>query len=161
MSRSQQPSLVTWLDPTLAPPEWVDLDGEHHLRPIRETDVGIDYPAVMGSRQRLWEKYGDAWGWPPETLSYEHDQGDLARHEAEIRGREAFVYALLDEDETQLLGCVYIDPPEPVASEGAEATVSWWVVDSAVGTALERSLDQFIPRWLSEAWSFQRVHVHP
>ena len=47
-------------------------------------DVEIDYPAVMGSRERLWAKYGEAWGWPPATMSYEADCEDLARHGREI-----------------------------------------------------------------------------
>jgi hypothetical protein len=152
---------MTWLDPEIVPPDRIDVGPDHHLRPLREADVDMDYPAVMGSRQRLWQKYGEAWGWPPETLSYEDDREDLARHQAEIRNREAFVYALLDHDETRLLGCVYIDPPEPSSPEGADAMVSWWVVDGAVGTALERSLDQLVPAWLTEVWRFESVHYHP
>src|SRR5687767_4952859 len=62
----------------------------HRLRPIREADVEIDYPAVMGSRDRLWAKYGTAWGWPPATMSYEADKEDLARREAEIAAQETF-----------------------------------------------------------------------
>ena len=68
--------LVPWLDPALTPPGRLDLATGHHLRPIREVDVEIDYPAVMGSRRRLWEKYGEAWGWPPATMSYEDDRED-------------------------------------------------------------------------------------
>jgi len=41
-----------------------------HLRPIREADAAIDYPAVMGSRERLWEIFGPAWGWPAETMTF-------------------------------------------------------------------------------------------
>ncbi len=66
----------------------------------------------MGSRERLWSIYGDAWGWPPATMTHEQDREDLARHAAEMVTHESFNYALLDTDETALLGCVYIDPPE-------------------------------------------------
>lgn len=86
----------------------------------------MDYPAVMGSRRRLWEKYGDAWGWPPATMTYQADKEDLARHEAENRAGEALTYAILDQRETKVLGCVYIDPPEPDAPAGTDAMVSWW-----------------------------------
>ena len=92
-------------------PERVDLPTGHHLRPIRADDVDIDFPAVMGSRERLWAKYGEAWGWPPADMSLEADREDLAHHEAEIAALETFNYALLDADETELLGCVYVDPP--------------------------------------------------
>jgi hypothetical protein len=39
--------------------------------------------------------------------------------------------------------------------------VSWWVVDEAVGTPLEQTLDAVIPRWLAEAWGFEAVVYHP
>jgi hypothetical protein len=153
--------LLAWLDPQFDFPTTVDVDGEHHLRPLREADVDLDYPAVIGSRPRLWEKYGDVWGWPAATLTYERDRDDLARHEGEIRDRRAFVYALFDSSETRLLGCLYIDPPEPGASDEADALVSWWVVDDVVDTELERSLARLVPRWLSDAWPFETVRYHP
>lgn len=152
---------MAWLANGFEHPHRVDLRTGHHLRPIRADDVDIDYPAVMGSRERLWAKYGEAWGWPPASMSYEEDKADLARHEAEIAAHETFNYAVLDERETKLLGCVYIDPPEPGSPEHADAVVSWWVVDEAVGTELEQALDDFVPRWLTDTWKFAAVHYFP
>ena len=152
---------MSWLPSDFVTPERVDLPTGQHLRPIREADVDIDYPAVMGSRVRLWAKYGEAWGWPPETMTYEQDREDLARHEAEIATQETFNYAVLDEQEAELLGCVYIDPPDDRSPSGADAVVSWWVVDDAVGTDLERALDELVPKWLHESWGFRSVHYFP
>ena len=45
-------------------------------------------------------------------MSFEADREDLARHAAEAEARESFLYAAFDPDETELLGCVYVDPPE-------------------------------------------------
>ncbi|MFT7834793.1 N-acetyltransferase [Saccharothrix sp. BKS2] len=140
---------MTWLPADFAHPTRVDLDAEHHLRPIRESDVDIDHPAVMGSRERLWSLYGEAWGWPPATMTHEQDRVDLARHEREQDAHESFNYALFDADETALLGCVYIDP-----ADDADALISWWVVDEHVGTDLERALDAFVPRWIAREWPF-------
>ncbi|MFC6088900.1 N-acetyltransferase [Saccharothrix lopnurensis] len=140
---------MTWLPADFAHPTRVDLDAEHHLRPIRESDVDIDHPAVMGSRERLWSLYGEAWGWPPATMTREQDRVDLARHEREQDAHESFNYALFDADETALLGCVYIDP-----ADDADALISWWVVDEHVGTDLERALDAFVPRWIAREWPF-------
>ena len=140
---------TTWLPAGWAHPTRVPLPGGHHLRPIRATDVDLDLPAVMGSRDRLWSIYGVAWGWPPADMSLEADRADLARHEAEIEAHESFNYALFDADETALLGCVYVDPPERV---GADAEISWWVVDPLVGSELERALDDFVPRWIAAEW---------
>ena len=124
-----------WLDPSFALPERVDLPTGHHLRPIRAADVDIDYPAVMGSRERLWAKYGEAWGWPPATMTYEADREDLARHEDEIAAHETFNYAVLDEGESELLGCVYIDPPERARRRAPTPCRRWWVVDKEAGGA--------------------------
>lgn len=152
---------MTWLPDGFAHPERVELPTGDHLRPIREADVAIDYPAVMGSRERLWAKYGEAWGWPAETMSYEADREDLARHAAEIAAHETFNYAILDAAETELLGCVYIDPADERSPAGSDAVSSWWVVDQAAGTDLEAALDDFVPRWLAEVWGFTAVDYSP
>jgi hypothetical protein len=152
---------VAWLDEDFEHPLRADLPSGHHLRPIRAADVAIDYPAVMGSQPRLWAKYGEAWGWPAPDMTYEHDETDLARHESEIAAHETFNYAVLDPAETRLLGCVYIDPPEPRSPPGTDAVVSWWVVDAAVGSDLERALEQFVPRWLADVWGFRAVDWSP
>lgn len=152
---------MAWLTDGFEHPERVELPTGHYLRPIRADDVAIDYPAVMGSRERLWEKYGAAWGWPPASMTYEQDREDLARHDAEIAAHETFNYAVLDARETALLGCVYIDPPEFGTSAAADAVVSWWVVDDAVGSALERALDDLVPGWLAETWGFTAVEYFP
>jgi hypothetical protein len=68
---------VSWLPEGFEHPLREELPTGHHLRPIRGEDVDIDYPAVMGSRERLWAKYGDAWGWPAETMTFEADREDL------------------------------------------------------------------------------------
>ncbi len=126
---------MTWLPDDFDHPRRLYLPTGHHLRPIRAADVAIDYPAVMGSRERLWAKYGQTWGWPPETMTFEADRNDLARHAAEIAAHETFNYAVLDADETELLGCVYIDPPD-TSPAGADAVSSWWVVDREAGGSL-------------------------
>lgn len=144
---------MSWLPGDFQAPDRVDLPTGQHLRPIRADDVDLDHPAVMGSRDRLWSVYGAAWGWPPETMTPERDRADLAHHEAEMATRRAFNYALFDAAETVLLGCVYLDPPE---KPGADAEISWWVVDDLVGSDVERALDALVPRWVAEAWPLAR-----
>ena len=147
---------MAWLPDDFRHPERADLPTGHHLRPIRSSDTEIDYPAVMGSRERLWTIYGDAWGWPPATMTVEQDREDLERHAREIEAHESFNYALLDAAEERLLGCVYIDPSD---EPDADALVSWWVVDDAVGTEVERALDALVPRWLAEEWPFRAPRI--
>lgn len=140
-----------WLPATFVHPARVDFVEGFHLRPIQGDDVDLDMVAVMGSRERLWTLYGDAWSWPPATMTHEQDREDLERHFREVEAHESFNYALFDDAETQLLGCVYIDPPQ---ADGFDAEVSWWVVDAIVGSSLEAALDTFVPQWLAEIWPF-------
>jgi hypothetical protein len=141
----------SWLPAGFEHPERVELASGYHLRPIRESDTAIDFPAVMGSRDRLWTIFGEPWGWPPATMSFEQDRADLARHEREQHAHLSFNYAVLDEEESLLFGCVYIDPAERA---GADADISWWVVDNAVGGPLEAALFEFVPQWIAAAWPF-------
>lgn len=144
---------MDWLPPHFSHPMKVVLPTGHHLRPIRAADIDLDYPAVMASQPRLYSIFGKVWGWPPATMTREQDLADLARHEAEIAAHESFNYALFDAAETALLGCVYIDPPEKV---GADAEISWWVIDDLVGGQVESALRALVPQWIAEAWPFQR-----
>jgi hypothetical protein len=144
---------VTWLPEDFEHPLRVDLPTGHHLRPMGAADTEIDFPAVMGSRERLWTIYGEAWGWPPAHMTVEQDRDDLAHHERETAAHESFLYGLFEDDEAELLGCVYVDPPTKTGDVGAE--VSWWVVDRLVGSDLERGFDAFVPRWLA-GWPMAR-----
>jgi len=144
---------TAWLPESFAHPLRLELPTGQHLRPIRADDVDLDWPAVMGSRQRLWSIYGEAWEWPPATMTREQDRDDLARHESEIQAHLSFNYALFDEGETELLGCVYIDPPEKV---GADAEISSWVVDRLVATPVEAALVAAVPAWIDQDWPFAR-----
>jgi len=145
--------VMPWLPDGFTHPTRVAVGPGHHLRPITAADVSLDYQAVMGSQPRLWAIFGEAWGWPPDTMTYQEDAADLARHEAEIAAHTSFNYALFDQAETVLLGCVYIDPPE---KQGADAEICWWVVDGQAGTGLERTLDALVPAWIADDWPFRR-----
>lgn len=147
---------MSWLPDDFVHPLLVPVGSGHHLRPIRATDAELDLPAVMGSRERLWTVYGQAWGWPPATMTLEQDREDLLHHETEAQAHESFNYALFDASESELIGCVYIDPPEKV---GADAEVSWWVRDEYVGSPLAGELDALVPAWLAADWPFRTVRI--
>jgi RimJ/RimL family protein N-acetyltransferase len=146
----------SWLPADFRAPDRLDLPTGHHLRPIRAEDLELDHPAVMGSQPRLWTLFGPVWGWPPADMSPEQDEEDLARHADEMTRNESFNFAIFDADETALLGCVYVDPPE---AEGYDAEVSWWVVDDEVGSSLERAVEAQVPAWLESRWPLQRPRV--
>lgn len=145
---------MTWLPRTFAHPPRVEVDATHHLRPIRPDDVDLDLAAVMGSRERLFGIYGEHWGWPPAAMTREQDREDLQHHADEMAANESFNYALFDDAETELLGCVYIDQPD---DDAHDAVVSWWVVDAEAGGELEAALATTVPRWLAAEWPLERV----
>jgi RimJ/RimL family protein N-acetyltransferase len=145
-----------WLPEDFLAPDRFELSTGHHLRPIRAEDLDLDYPAVMGSQERLWSLFGPVWGWPPADMTREQDEEDLARHADEMTRNESFNFAVFGEDETALLGCVYVDPPE---AEGYDAEVSWWVVDEEVGSPLERAITAEVPAWLDAAWPLERPRI--
>ncbi len=152
---------MAWLPDDFEHPLREDLPTGHHLRPIRADDVDLDLPAVMGSRDRLWAKYGEAWGWPPAAMTAEQDREDLQHHEDEIRDHITFNYAVLDESETEIVGCVYLDPPDDRSPEGVDVVTSWWVVDAHAGGPLEAALEVFVPVWLADRWGFTSPHFFP
>lgn len=138
-----------WLPPEWPHPTRFELPTGHHLRPIRSGDVDLHLRAVLESQERLWATYGPAWHWPPRSLTVDQDREQLRRREAESEQRRSFTYALFDLGETELLGCVDIDP---APDGGATAAVSWWVVDWLIGSPIERALDEIVPAWIATDW---------
>lgn len=82
-------------------------------------------------------------------MTAEEDREDLQRHADEMHTHESFNYALFDAGETELIGCVYIDPAE---KPGADADICWWVGDEYVGSAVEAALDALVPVWIDRDW---------
>ena len=147
------PSPDEWLPRDWAHPLHVPVGAAHHLRPLLSSDAVLDLHAVRGSRRRLWSVYGPVWNWPPADLDLEHEVALLTRYEAETHAHESFTYALFDTDETALLGHLYLDP---ATRPGADADVSWWVVDELVGGAVEAELDALVPVWVARVWPLRR-----
>jgi hypothetical protein len=145
-----------WLPSDFEHPLRVELVDGVHLRPIRASDVDIDMVAVKSNHDMLWAMYGEAWGWPPATMTREQDEEDLAHHAREIESHESFNYAVLTAAEDRLLGCVYIDPLEADEEGRPAAEVSWWITTDAAPEWRE-ALDAFVPRWLADEWPFGTV----
>lgn len=142
-----------WLPADFVHPPRVEVPFGHHLRPIGPADVDLDLVAVTGSGERLRRLHGATHGWPPADLTREGCRADLTRRAAAMRAHESFTYALLDTDETALLGHVHIGPP---TRDATDAEVWWWVADECVGTELEDAVDALVPQWIAQAWPLSR-----
>lgn len=123
------------------------------LRLITVNDLVRDFDAVMSSASRLRERF-PFWGWPEDGMTIEEDLVDLGWHQKEAQLRRSFNYALLAPDESRLLGCVYVDPPE---KQGADAEVCLWVRADLEDTGLEREVEEAVREWLAAEWPFEAI----
>ena len=137
---------------------------EFLLRPLRATDVQLDYDAVISSRAELMQGSGGTW--PREGFTIEENLEDLEQHEQEHRERVAFTYTIMNPTESECLGCLYINPPERLIGHNEEvgkylsdgaAFVDFWVRSSRLADNLDwRVLQALIP-WFQNGWAFSHV----
>ena len=130
------------------------------LRPLRATDVDLDFDAVMSSAAMLrsWSQSG----WPADDFTRAENLEDLRRHEREHVAREAFTFTVLDPAEARCLGCVYLQPLPPGARTLREGgahpvRVGFWVRASEIANDLDRHLLSCLREWLAREWRFDCV----
>jgi RimJ/RimL family protein N-acetyltransferase len=147
----------------VAVPESLRLE-EFLVRPLKATDVELDYDAVITSRAELL--LHSEGRWPREGFALEENLADLIRHEREHLDRVAFTYTVMNPAETECLGCIYIHPLRRLL-QGAgvsvehmpdeSAYITFWVRRSRLSDNLDRRLLQALISWLREEWAFSQV----
>ena len=114
------------------------LTDQFRLRMLSIHDLIKDYDAVMSSVDHLRNTYslisGSSW---PVGLTLEEDLIDLGWHQREFTLRYSFAYTVMTLDETQCLGCVYL---EPSRKSSFDVVVSMWVRVSELGNGLDSDL---------------------
>ena len=140
--------------------EWV-------IRPLRVSDVELDYDAVISSRAELWLRSGGAW--PREGFTLEENLTDLEQHEQEHDDRVAFTYTVMNPTETVCLGCLYLTPLaqmlERVGGSTSQvndvgehdAVVTFWVRQSRLSDNLDARLLPALLAWFKTEWVFTRT----
>jgi hypothetical protein len=138
---------------------------EFVLRPLLASDAELDYDAVMESREflRKWEQST----WPEDDFTVEANRADLLKAERRHANGDAFTYTVMNLDQTECLGCVYVLPPDAKMFTGAQvtalgadqwsdcdATVFFWVRASRLPEGLDRTLLDSLITWLEREWSF-------
>ncbi|TET57750.1 GNAT family N-acetyltransferase [Candidatus Bathyarchaeota archaeon] len=122
------------------------------LRMLSVDDAEKDYEAVIESRELLHTMFGGPW--PRLGFTLEENLADLERHQQEFLSRKAFAYTVVSLDETRVLGCVYIDPPETTDSD---AVVVMWVRQTEYDKGLDEILFNEVRNWISSDWPFKKV----
>jgi hypothetical protein len=137
---------------------------EFLVRPLRATDVELDYDAVMTSRAELLLRSDGRW--PREGFTLEENLADLVRHEQEHHDRVAFTYTVMNLTETECLGCLYINPLKGLLQRVGitaehipddSAYVTFWVRQSRLADNLDERLLQALISWFQAEWAFSQV----
>lgn len=124
------------------------------VRMLTVNDVVKDYDAVMTSIEHLQGAFGPTSTWPTKDLTLEQDLIDLGWHQKEFQQRSSFTYTVMNLDESQCLGCVYIFP---TTKAGHDAVITMWVRSSELGNGLDEILFQEIKTWITAKWPFKQV----
>lgn len=135
------------------------------LRPITAADNELDYAAVMDSREslRLWE--GSTW--PEDDFTPEANLKDMEQMAQRHLDGYAFGFTMMNLDETECLGCVYIFATDAkmyantVATPligGAtwdeyDTTIHFWVRESRIESGLDIGLLAALDSWMKTAWN--------
>ena len=132
-------------------PESLECEG-FRLRMLTVNDVVRDYDAVMSSVDHLRTIFpGGTW---PVDLTLEQNLVDLGWHQKEFQTRRSFTYTVVTPDESQVLGCVYI---EPTSKRGYDAQVCLWARASQLEDVLENRLFAAVEKWIKVNWPFRQV----
>ncbi len=126
------------------------------LRMLTVNDVVKDYDAVMTSIDHLQKTkpFRPNHKWPAKDLTLEQDLIDLGWHQKEFQKRTSFAYTMMNLDETECLGCVYIYPSN---NPSYNAIATMWVRQSEVANGLDNVLFSSVKKWIEDDWPFERV----
>lgn len=129
------------------------LENEHfRIRMLTVNDVVKDYDAVMTSLAHLQEMFLAKWNWPKADLSFEQDLIDLRWHQKEFQMRSSFAYTVVSHDESQVLGCLYINA---CRKADFDAEIYLWVRESELENGLDSILFSTVKKWIKNEWTFR------
>ena len=123
-------------------------------RMLTINDVVKDYDAVMTSIDHLQGVFGPKSKWPSKDLTFEQDLIDLGWHQKEFQTRRSFAYTVVSLDESQVIGCLYINP---TTKSDYEASVIMWVRTSVLNNGVDTILFNSVKQWIKGTWPFKKV----
>ncbi|MFX0115030.1 MAG: hypothetical protein ACFFB3_10825 [Candidatus Hodarchaeota archaeon] len=138
------------------------------IRPLRPSDVRLDYKAVIANRENLLKRTNGRW--PKEGFTIEENLSDLEYHDQQHQERNEFTFTIMNPAESECLGCLYIYPlgkalereisEEDIASlsiKDYESLVTFWVTPAAIKRSLDEKLLEQLIQWFRDEWSFEKV----
>jgi tetratricopeptide (TPR) repeat protein len=143
---------IMFVPPDFTPPEPL-VTKNFRIRPILPEDAELDYEAIMTSLDHLKGVLGRK-SWPSPDMTLEENRQSLVGHSRQHKTREAFCYTVMNQDESECLGCVYLYPSR---WDDHDAEVVMWVSKAAFDRGLDSKLFSTAQQWLADEWSFKRV----
>ncbi|MBT3180108.1 MAG: GNAT family N-acetyltransferase [Candidatus Marinimicrobia bacterium] len=136
-------------------PEVLETD-RLRLRMLTVNDVKLDYDAVMTSIDHLQKTkpFGPNHKWPIKKLSYEQNLIDLGWHQKEFQKKSSFAFTVMNLEETECLGCMYIYPSD---NPNYDAVIMMWVRQSEVENGLDEILFSSVKKWIQNKWPFKKI----
>jgi RimJ/RimL family protein N-acetyltransferase len=127
---------------------------QFRLEPLGPQHNASDHAAWTSSIEHIRATPGYPDGrWPPlEGMTLERNEADLRRHADDFARRAGFTFTVLDPDDDEVIGCVYLYPSP---SEDWDVTVQSWV--RADRAELDVPLADAVARWLATVWPWERV----
>jgi len=127
------------------------------LEPLGPQHNEPDYAAWTSSMTYIHGLPGfDGQAWPHE-MSLEANLADLEEHARDFEDRSGFTYTVLDPDDSDVIGCVYIYPARD--SPENDASVRSWV--RADRAQFDEPLWRAVRDWIWQEWPFENVAYAP
>ncbi len=127
------------------------------LEPLGEQHNESDLAAWSASIAHIRTTPGMAnREWPPdEPYTLEQNLGDMRMHATDFAARTGFTWTVLDPASREVIGCVYMYPPESkTAPEGQVQVKSWVRGDKA---HLDAELYRLVSDWVDRDWPWPDV----
>jgi hypothetical protein len=121
------------------------------LEPLGPQHNEPDYAAWTSSMDHIRATPGFSESTWPHEMTLDENRADLERHQRDFAGRTGFTYTVLDPDDGDVVGCLYIYP----LKDGPGAHVTSWV--RADRAELDEPLAEAVAAWLETDWPFERV----
>ena len=122
-------------------------------RMLTVNDVVKDYDAVMTSIDHLQKMY-QSTTWPTKEMTLEQNLIDLGWHQKEFQTRRSFAYTIVRPDESQVIGCLYINP---TTKGDYDAGITMWVRTSVLDKGIDSILFNSVKQWIAKDWPFKKA----
>ncbi|MEO8329120.1 MAG: N-acetyltransferase [Candidatus Nanopelagicales bacterium] len=122
------------------------------LEPLGPQHNEADHAAWTSSIEHIRATPGYPDGdWPPiEGMSLEANLADLSSHAADFASGKGFTFTVLDPVDDEVIGCVYLYPPE---RKGDVIVKSWVRADRF---DLDEALATAVASWVAAEWPWQQ-----